>query len=208
MLKKRVAYLLAFVEYFKRCKVKKEKFDAAKLDEAMFAIVGYAQHRHYSQALSILKSKTPEDLSQAIDRCSRRESGEPKVWLNELRSSNKFRPCVDKEGLLRIEGRLSNSPDLTEDMKHLLILPSRSALTRLVVLQYHEDNFHAGVQHTLLSTRKRYWIVNGHASVKHYINQCGKCVLDKANPIRQLMADLPVSRSSTVHVIKLSKFVD
>ena len=83
VLKKRVAYLLAFVEYFKRCKVKKEKFvkpkfDTAKLDETMFGIVGYVQHRHYSQALSILQIKTPEDLLHAIDRCSRRESGEQK----------------------------------------------------------------------------------------------------------------------------------
>ena len=146
VLKKRVAYLLVFIEYFKRCKViKKEfakpKYDTAMLDRAMFAIVGYAQHRHYSQALSILQTKSPEDLSLAIDRYSRRESGEPKVWLNELQSLNKFRPCVDKEGLLRIEGRLSNSPGLTEEMKHPLILPSRSVLTRLVVLQYHGDNF-------------------------------------------------------------------
>ena len=204
VLKKPVAYLLAFVEYFKRCKVKKErfvkpKFDTVKLDEAMFAIVGYAQHRHYSQALSILQSKSFEDLSHAINRCSRRESGKLKVWLNELRFLNKFRSCVDKEGLLRMEGRLSNSPDLTEDMKHPLILPSRSALTRLVVLQYHEDNFHVGVQNILLSTRKRFWIVNGHASVKHYIIQCAKCTLDKAKPIRQLMADLPVCRTSTCH---------
>ena len=99
--KKRVVYLLAFVEYFKRCKVKKEKFvkpkfDTAKLDEDMFAIVSYAQHRHYSQALSILQSKSSEDLSHAIDRCSRRESGEPKVWLNDC-GLNKFCPCVDKE---------------------------------------------------------------------------------------------------------------
>ena len=141
----------------------------AELDEAMFAIVGYAQHRHYSQALSILQSKSSKDLSHAIDRCSRRESGEPKVWLNELRSLNRFCPCVDKEGLLRIEGRLSNSPGLTEEMKHPLILSSRSALTRLVVLQYHEDNFHVNVQHTLLSTRKRFWFVNEHASVEHFL---------------------------------------
>ena len=100
---------------------------------------------------------------------------------------------------MRIEGRLSNSPDLTEDSKHLLILPSRSALTRLVVLQYYENNFHVGVQHSLLSTRNRLWFVNGQASVKHCINQCGKCVLDKAKPIWQLMTNLNVSKTSANH---------
>ena len=97
----------------KKEKFVKPKFDTAIFDETMFAIVRYAQHKHYSQALSVLLSKSPEDLSLAIDRCCRRESSEPKVWLNELRSLNKFRPCVCKEGLLRIDGRLSNSPGLT-----------------------------------------------------------------------------------------------
>ena len=32
----------------------KPKFDAAKLDEATRAIVGYVQHRHYDQPLRIL----------------------------------------------------------------------------------------------------------------------------------------------------------
>ena len=82
-LKKLVAHLLEFVEYFKRYKVKKEKFvkpkfDTTKLDEAMYAIVGYVQHRLYRQALSILQSKSPEDLLHAIDRCSRHESSESK----------------------------------------------------------------------------------------------------------------------------------
>ena len=113
----------------------------------MFAIVGDAQHRHYSQALSILQSKSPKDLSHVIDRCIRHESDEPKVCLNELWSLNRFRRCIDKEGLMRIEGWLSNCPALTEEMKHPLIRPSKSALTRLVVFQYYEDNFHVGVQH-------------------------------------------------------------
>ena len=30
--------------------------------------------------------------------------------------------------------------------------------------------------------------------VRHYLNQCNACNLQKAKPVRQLMADLPVSR--------------
>ena len=160
-LQKRVAYLMAFVQYFVRCKVKKQDFVRPKLgteelNKALSVIVAFVQQKYYGQALNILKSDSPEALALAIDKCSKRKSGQPKHWLNDLRSLNKFRPCVDKEGLLRIEGRLHNSPELTEDMKHPIILPSRGALTRLVVLQFHEDNFHVGVQHTLLSTRKKF----------------------------------------------------
>ena len=42
------------------------KLDTAKLDEAMLAIVGYVQHKHYGQALSFLQSESPEDLTYAM----------------------------------------------------------------------------------------------------------------------------------------------
>ena len=158
VLKKQVVYLLAFVEYLKCCKVKKEEFansnfDTAKLDQAMLAFFGFVQQRHYCQALSILLSKSPEDLSHTIDWCSRSKPGETKCWLNELRSLNKFCPCVDKEDLLRFEGRFNNFPDLSKKLNYPLFLLSKNALTRLAVLQYHEDNFPVGVQHILLCTK-------------------------------------------------------
>ena len=94
---------------------------------------------------------------------------------------------------------MSKSSELTDEMKHLLIIPFWCAFTRLVVLKYHTDNLHVGVQHTCLSTRKKFWIVNGHASVKHYLNQCGRCALEKAKTVRQLMADLTADRISVFY---------
>ena len=177
VLKKRVAYLSAFVEYkrceFKKCAFVRPELDCRDLEKALKAIVGFVQRRYYGQALRLLKDDSPEGLAAAIERCSSRNTGQPRHWLNELRSLNRFRPCVDSKGFLRIEGRLANSPELSEDMKHPLVLPSKYSLTRLVVLQSHVENSHVGVQHTLLNTRKQFWIVNGNASVKRYLNQCG-----------------------------------
>ena len=68
-----------------------------------------------------------------------------------------------------------------------------------MVSQYHVDSCHVGVQHTLFSTTKKFWIVNGNAAVKRYLSQCGQCSLEKAKPVRQLMADLPVERTTAGH---------
>ena len=105
----------------------------------------------------------------------------------------KFRPCLDDKGALRIEGQLSSSPDIAFNVKHPLILPSRHSLTKLVILWYHNLNCHSGVQHTLLSTRQKLWIANGNASVQKCVNECGVCMIKKAQPGRQLMSDLPQS---------------
>ena len=203
VLTKRVAYLSAFVDYVV-CKVRKREFVAPKLsasdlDKALLKVVGFVQKKVFGQALRLLKNGSPESLAEAIDKHCKKGSGLSKVWVKELRSLLRFRPCVDTEGLLRLEGRLSKSPELSKDMKHPLILPSRSGLTRLVVLHYHENSSHVGVQHTLLCTRKKFWIVNGNGAVKRYLRQCGQCALEKARPVRQLMADLPIERTTSCH---------
>ena len=95
--------------------------------------------------------------------------------------------------MLRVEGRLENA-ELPIDTKHLFILPSRRALTCLIILNEHSQAGHAGPAYTLMLSRQCFWIIFGIGSVKHYIAECGECALRKAKPIRQLMADLPSFR--------------
>ena len=109
VLTKRVAYLAAFVDYI-RCKVKNREFvpprlDTCNLDMALNRIVGFVQRKYFGQALSLLRSDSPESLTEAIEKRRRQNSGQPKKWLKELRALNLCRPCVDNEGLVRVEGR-------------------------------------------------------------------------------------------------------
>ena len=61
------------------------------------------------------------------------------------RSSSIFRltPYLDKEGLLRVEGRLQNST-LSESEKHQAILPINHHVTRLLIEKAHRDTLHGG----------------------------------------------------------------
>ena len=51
--------------------------------------------------------------------------------------------------MLRVEGRLENT-ELPIDTKHPFILPSRHALTRLIILNEHSQAGHAGPAYTLM----------------------------------------------------------
>ena len=73
-------------------------------------------------------------------------------------------------------------------------LPGRHPLTRLIVLNAHERAGHGGPKYTLINTLESFWIIHGNSSVKHYIADCGKCAILKAEPIRQFMVDLPACR--------------
>ena len=73
---------------------------------------------------------------------------------------------LDEGVRLRIKGRLSKSPDIPREAKHPLLLSSKHPLTRLVVLFYHCQDCHCGLQYTLMSTRQKFWIANGNAAVR------------------------------------------
>ena len=60
-------------------------------------------------------------------------------------------------------------------------------------MQYKQEHpGRGGPAYRLMKTRERFWIIHGISSVKFYIANCGKCVLLKAKPVHQLMADLPL----------------
>ena len=75
--------------------------------------------------------------------------------ISKLKTLRPLRLCIDAGSILRIEGRLENAK-LPLDAKHLIILPSRHALTRLIVLYEHFKAAHAGPSYTLMKTRQRF----------------------------------------------------
>ena len=62
--------------------------------------------------------------------------------------------------LLRVGGRLSHSL-LEEDAKHPVILPAGCHFTKLIIRDAHQSTLHGGVQLTLATLRRQYWIVKG-----------------------------------------------
>ena len=81
VLTKRVAYLAAFVDYI-GCKVKNCEFvlprlDTCDLDMALNRIIGFLQRKCNGQALSLMRSNSPESLTDAIEKCGRQNSGQP-----------------------------------------------------------------------------------------------------------------------------------
>ena len=100
---------------------------------------------------------------------------------------------MDENGILCSSGRLQHAL-LSEEERTLIILPkaSDSKFVTLLILHYHELNFHAGTNHTLTAIRRRYWILQGRRSVYYVLKKCLRCARFTARPYRQLeQSDLP-----------------
>ncbi|XP_044005877.1 uncharacterized protein LOC122850886 [Aphidius gifuensis] len=113
--------------------------------------------------------------------------------LSKSSSSIKLTPFLDRDGALRVGGRLSKSL-MTSKEKYPLILPKESKLTELVLHECHVNTLHGSAQLMLATLRQQYWIVGGRLPVRSFINKCVVCVRHRAEAAQQLMGQLPASR--------------
>ena len=101
-----------------------------------------------------LQEGFPHSLEDAIKRLNAKtSSNSERRHLKDLRSIRCLRPIAFPDGTLRIEERLGEA-DLPTDAKHAVILPSGHSLTRLVILNCHQESAHAGIQYTLILLAK------------------------------------------------------
>lgn len=109
----------------------------------------------------------------------------------------KLNPRVDKDGLLRIGGRLNQSA-LDTGEKMPLIIPGRSHIATLLVRYYHEKVKHQGRVFTEGSVRTAgFWIVGARKCINGILRKCVICNKLRGRAAEQKMADLPPDRLST-----------
>ena len=174
-LKKRFAYVNAFKQFLiaksNGIPFQRPKLNTLYLDRGFMDAVKYEQFQSFGAVTTLLKEGSPDNFDQILKKLqSNVNSAEKMRKINELKTLSNPRPCVDAESMLRVEGRLENA-ELPIDTRHPFILPSRHALTRLIILNEHTLAGHAGPSYTLMQTRQRFWVIFGNGSVKFYISE-------------------------------------
>ncbi|XP_055632364.1 uncharacterized protein LOC129772870 [Toxorhynchites rutilus septentrionalis] len=104
-----------------------------------------------------------------------------------------LKPKVDKEGVIRVGGRLGNAA-VSEDVKFPIVLSSKHLLSTLIVKYYHHMLLHAGPQLMLATIRQKFWIIGGRNLVRRTYHQCHTCFRNKPVLVQQSIADLPATR--------------
>lgn len=104
-------------------------------------------------------------------------------------------PTIDRNGLLRVGGRLSNA-SISENAKHPIVLLSKHPLSVLLARHYHQILLHAGPQLMLTTIRQKFWILGARNLARQVYHQCNTCFRRKPVLVQQSMADLPTSRVS------------
>jgi hypothetical protein len=116
----------------------------------------------------------------------------------KLLNFKKFKCFRDDSGMLRVQGRITDSA-LSYDTRFPILLPQNSHLTKLIVLDEHKMSCHMGTNHVLYQLRLKYWIVDGRHTVKKYTADCHICRKKNAQRLSQEMSPLPLERVKSAH---------
>ena len=111
-------------------------------------------------------------------------------------SLGQLNPFQDKDGILRVGGRLA-STSLDLQVKHPIILPKSTKMVEVIIRWCHEKVGHAGRGITQNEIRNHgFWTVNGNSTVRWCISRCVTCRKLRGKHGQQKMGDLPNDRTN------------
>ncbi|CAB4040879.1 Pro-Pol poly, partial [Paramuricea clavata] len=144
----------------------------SELSKAKTWLIKQAQAQMFPNTVKLLKKKNPLPLSDPVQ------------------SLNAF---LDKDGLLRVGGRLSQSMKDYES-QHPLVLHGKHYLSTLIIQSEHKRLCHAGPKLTLGSLQDTYHIISARRVVRKLIRECVVCKRASPKITTQLMGQLPSAR--------------
>ena len=172
------AYCLRFSHNAKNPSLRRTGYlTSTELRDALHACIKIAQQQIYAQEISDLSKK---------GQVSAKSQLQP------------LHPFLDKEGFLRVGGRLQHS-HLPYDSKHQLILPPAHHITELIIMNEHMRLLHAGPQLLSASLRQQYWIPRMKQVIRPVLHRFLPCFKLNAAASQRLMGQLPLARVTVAH---------
>ena len=110
-----------------------------------------------------------------------------------------FNPFLDDKGILRVGGRLAYS-NLSFEEKHPILLPKGHAFVRMIILHFHQENMHSGVDQTHFFLREKYWIVQARQLIRSLLSKCVKCRRITSRAMHPIMGNMPKGRTQLSHI--------
>ena len=162
-----------------------------ELSQAESIILRSIQHHYFKEEIEAL-SKLEGNDKQFQDRTNAQERNS----LVKLNSNlHKLDPFIDKQGLLRVEGRLKSATS-PYSIKHPIVIPKKGHVATLLIHQFHHGKQHHqgyGITHNAIR-QAGYYIINGRSLISHIVSKCVVCRKLRGHNQNQKMADLPPER--------------
>ena len=108
----------------------------------------------------------------------------------------RLRPFLDREGVLRVGGRLTRA-EMPYGTRHRCLIPGKHRFATILVDYYHRETRHQGKHITTSKVQQAgYHITEFGSIVKGVVSSCVNCLKLRGDFATQLMADLPPVRTT------------
>ena len=104
-------------------------------------------------------------------------------------------PKLDDPGIICLNLRQRLSTVLPHDTRQPIVLPRQHAIARLITANQHEELHHAnGVNQTIASLSKRFWVIGAREAIRRSEQVCNFCKRQKVKVSEQIMTPLLLVR--------------
>ncbi|XP_048485432.1 uncharacterized protein LOC125490391 [Plutella xylostella] len=114
--------------------------------------------------------------------------------LKNKHNLSKLNLFIDKDGLIRILGRLENAPDLDYDKKHPVLISGKHYFALLLFRYEHRRLLHSAQQALLFNIRESWWPIGGRNLARKVLHDCVTCRRIRGKTLTPLMGNLPIQR--------------
>lgn len=167
-----IATLLRACHNFKNPKSKQiGNFTRENYDRASAFLVQLDQRISFAKEIEIAKQEERVKIGTLAT-----------IWDNETK-------------VIRIDGRIQ-SKNLTRDEQFPILLSKYGNLATLLIHDAHMKTGHGGTQLVLQYLRSKYWIIGARSIIKNIVRQCTVCFKQRMATSKQLMASLPINRTT------------
>ena len=168
-----VGYVLKFVNNLKKGSVKSfAELSLSELCKAKQILILDCQKNNFAEEYTILTKQQSLPKSSPLFKLS---------------------PHVDKDGLMRIQGRLQMSK-LHAEEKNPIIIP-KGHLSLLLARHIHQFHKHAGVNSMLVFMRDQFWVIGARNICKKVKRECVPCQRQDSKAFYDTRAPLPEVRA-------------
>lgn len=169
----------------------------------LLRIIARCLRVNYPQKTAYLKITELERAEIAVIRMLQKSTFEEYHLLTKgkpIKSAQilSLNPFLDQQNIMRVGGRLKNST-LPFSQKHPMILPKKHNVVNALIRHAHITTCHGGNKAVEGWLRSRFWIVSARNVVRLELHKCIRCFKFRAQPLRQLMGDLPATRVTPSH---------
>ncbi|XP_062712388.1 uncharacterized protein LOC134289824 [Aedes albopictus] len=184
-LQRTMAYVIRFIDRLRRRNVarnfKREILTREELSKAEILLWKVVQQETFAVERSVL-AKTRGDPDAKHSAVSK-SSSLYKVW-----------PYMDRQGVLRMRGRIGAASYLPFQARYPVILPKKHPVTTLIVGRFHRLYRHSNRETVVNELRQYFEIANLRSLVLRVAKDCAWCRINKAFPKPPVMAPLPKER--------------